>query len=294
MNVHLLRKVVARRLCFLRVFLTPLPGEAASPRFLLSPPFPLDLLALGALGADGFCTRFALACLLLSLTPHALHNVFGPSGPFRHNGVVCVLQCAHRFPATPGNNCPDVDASIACVIVSSRQSLVRIASRRVFFSFCTPFIHHPVPSRTESSRRVFSSRALVFPQSPGTQRERDGAIIVDASHDARDDATTRRRARRRKRRERYHHARIVSSSRVARARRRDDTSSASPRDDSARVRELIEFPPPVDTAPTRARRDETRHPSHEILLTSRARSRANHRPHRAVPRPMAADHRQSP
>ena len=100
-------------------------------------------------------------------------------------------------------------------------------------------------------------------------------------------ATTRRRARRRERRERYHHARIVPSSRVARARRRDDTSSASPRDDSARVRELIEFPPPVDTAPTRARRDETRHPSHEILLTSRARSRANHRPHRAVPRPMA-------
>ena len=100
-------------------------------------------------------------------------------------------------------------------------------------------------------------------------------------------ATTRRRARRRKRRERYHHARIVPSSRVARARRRDDTSSSSPRDDSARVRELIEFPPPVDTAPTRARRDETRHTSHEILLTSRARSRANHRPHRAVPRPMA-------
>lgn len=100
-------------------------------------------------------------------------------------------------------------------------------------------------------------------------------------------ATTRRRARRRERRERYHHARIVSSSRVARARRRDDTSSASPRDDSARVRELIEFPPPVDTAPTRARRDDTRHTSHEILLTSRARSRANHRPHRAVPRPMA-------
>ena len=100
-------------------------------------------------------------------------------------------------------------------------------------------------------------------------------------------ATTRRRARRRERRERYHHARIVPSSRVARARRRDDTSSSSPRDDSARVRELIEFPPPVDTAPTRARRDETRHTSHEILLTSRARSRANHRPHRAVPRPMA-------
>ena len=83
-------------------------------------------------------------------------------------------------------------------------------------------------------------------------------------------ATTRRRARRRERRERYHHARIVPSSRVARAHRRDDTSSSSPRDDCAR-----------------ARRDDTRHTSHEILLTSRARSRANHRPHRAVPRPMA-------
>ena len=204
---------------FFASFLPPLPGEAASPRFLLSPPFPLDLLALGALGADGFCTRFALACLLLSLTPHALHNVFGPSGPFRHNGVVCVLQCAHRFPATPGNNCPDVDASIACVIVSSRQSLVRIASRRVFFSSYTPFIHHPVPSH----RVVASSpRALWFSPSPPGRRDRGGrsddcrrvSRRARRRDDARDDANDARdTTTRASSHHRASHARVVASTR---------------------------------------------------------------------------------
>ena len=35
----------------------------------------------------------------LYLTPHALHRVFGPSGPLRHSGVFCVRQLAHTFPA---------------------------------------------------------------------------------------------------------------------------------------------------------------------------------------------------
>jgi len=46
---------------------------------------------------------FTLACLRLSRTPHALHSVLGPSGPLRHSGVVCVLQCAHRLPGMPGS-----------------------------------------------------------------------------------------------------------------------------------------------------------------------------------------------
>ena len=43
-----------------------------------------------------------MACRLLSRTPHALQSVLGPSGPLRQSGVVCVLQCAQRFPGMPG------------------------------------------------------------------------------------------------------------------------------------------------------------------------------------------------
>lgn len=57
--------------------------------------------------------RWLLECILLSkvglaagrysgtnlpdlyLTPHALHNVFGPMGPILHCGVVSVPQCPH-------------------------------------------------------------------------------------------------------------------------------------------------------------------------------------------------------
>ena len=42
-----------------------------------------------------------MACRLLSRTPHALQSVLGPSGPLRHSGVVCVLQCAQRLPGIP-------------------------------------------------------------------------------------------------------------------------------------------------------------------------------------------------
>mmetsp|Transcript_7823 Transcript_7823/g.28569 ORF Transcript_7823/g.28569 Transcript_7823/m.28569 type:complete len:209 (-) Transcript_7823:404-1030(-) len=35
----------------------------------------------------------------LNRTPHALHSVFGPSGPFLHSGVFCVRQLKHTFPA---------------------------------------------------------------------------------------------------------------------------------------------------------------------------------------------------
>ena len=45
-----------------------------------------------------------LACRRLSRTPHALHSVLAPSGPLRHKGVVCVLQCAQRLPAMPGRS----------------------------------------------------------------------------------------------------------------------------------------------------------------------------------------------
>ena len=187
---------------------------------------------------------------------------------------MCVLQCAHRFPATPGNNCPDVDAPSPAS--SSRLSVARcIASRRVFFSSYTPFIHHPFP-RAQSRRAL--PRALWFsPSPPGHRGGRSG----DCRRVSRR-ATTTTRATTRTTREippRAHRPIIASHARIG----RDDTSSY-PRDD-ARARAGM-TPTPVDTAPTRARRDDTRHTSHEILLTSRARSRANHRPH-AVPGPMA-------
>ena len=35
-------------------------------------------------------------------TPHALHSVFGPSGPLRQRGVFCVLQFAQVTPARGG------------------------------------------------------------------------------------------------------------------------------------------------------------------------------------------------
>ena len=36
----------------------------------------------------------------LKRTPHALHNVLAPVGPFLHNGVFCVRQHAHVTPAS--------------------------------------------------------------------------------------------------------------------------------------------------------------------------------------------------
>lgn len=51
-----------------------------------------------------------LACRLLSRTPHALQSVLGPSGPLRHSGVVCVLQCAQRLPGIPGRS-PSCDGT---------------------------------------------------------------------------------------------------------------------------------------------------------------------------------------
>lgn len=40
----------------------------------------------------------------LNLTPHALHSVFGPSGPVRHCGVFSDAQCVHR--RTPLSSTP--------------------------------------------------------------------------------------------------------------------------------------------------------------------------------------------
>mmetsp|Transcript_1834 Transcript_1834/g.8194 ORF Transcript_1834/g.8194 Transcript_1834/m.8194 type:complete len:204 (-) Transcript_1834:86-697(-) len=57
-----------------------------------------------------FALRFCLACRLLSRTPHALQSVLGPSGPLRHSGVVCVLQCAQRLPGIPGRS-PSCDGT---------------------------------------------------------------------------------------------------------------------------------------------------------------------------------------
>ena len=56
-----------------------------------------------------------MACRRLSRTPHALHSVLGPSGPLRHSGVVCVLQCAQRLPGMPGRR-PELPTSSSICI----------------------------------------------------------------------------------------------------------------------------------------------------------------------------------
>ena len=44
-------------------------------------------------------------------TPHALHKVFGPEGPARHNGVSVAPQCTH--------DCGDVDERDAMLPVTA-------------------------------------------------------------------------------------------------------------------------------------------------------------------------------
>ena len=72
------------------------------------------LSLFGFLGLDAFR---CFACRRLSRTPHALHSVFGPSGPFLHSGVVCVLQCAHRFPGIPGRRSSPLGACVGTSVV---------------------------------------------------------------------------------------------------------------------------------------------------------------------------------
>ena len=160
-------------------------------------------------------------------------------------------RCAHRFPATPGNNCPDVDASITCVIVSSRQSLVRIASRRVFFSSYTPF-HSP--PRSLAHRVVASSpRALWFSPSPPGRRDRGGR-----SDDCR---RVSRRARRR------------DDARDDANDARDTTTRASSHHRASHARELNVFPPP-STPRRRARVATTRDTRRTKYSSRHERARA--------------------